>query len=161
MALAVEIHALSTAQAATVESMVTATSGRILRVPALHVCALAAEGVLPCLPPEVEATMGHERAPTLNEISMLSWLVYGDPMRPSGIASYRNTYDFPSGSDAREIIHVAGSPRAIVALTKHIVEHARKKGLRVFGSIGFGNKSMMALLSHLGYSRTRVVFEDR
>jgi hypothetical protein len=141
--------------------MVTATDRRVQRVPALHICTLAAEGILPSLPAEVEAAMGHERTPTLNEISMLSWLVYGDPMRPLGVAAYRGVYDFPRCADAREIIHVAGSPRAIVALTRHIVEHARKKNLRVFGSIGMENRPMMALLSGLGYVRTRIVFEDR
>lgn len=134
---------------------------RIRQVPCLHIAQLAAANLLPSLPNDVEAAMGMKRMPTLNEASMLSWLLYGDVEKPLGVAAYRGAYDFMTGSDAKEIVHIAGTQRAVVELMRHMVEHAQRKGLRVIGSVHLENRPMMALLSGLGYVRTRIVFEDR
>ncbi len=142
----------------------------IERVPALLVGFLDAAGDLPRLPPSVEAMVqfGIRRDATLAESSALSWLIaWKGARRPgalyrqvSGVAAYRDCFDYPSGTDVREIVHIAGSRRATVDLLRWMVGDARAQERRAIGSIDKRNRAMGDVLFRMGHRTTRIVWED-
>jgi len=145
--------------------MVTTASRRIVqRVPALHVLALLAEGRLPRLAPDVDSmgVTGPSRAATLSEVSALTWLLCGPVASPYGVAATWDRFDFHTGTDVREIVHVAGSTRAVCALVTCIADQAKSEGKRAVGVIDVENVAMGNALGRLGATKaTRYFWEDR
>ena len=134
-------------------------------VPALTISMLAASRRLPSRyslgPPP-------ERSATMREAQSLTWAVQWDASQPevdgfppvAGYAAFRDVFDFQRGADVRDIIEVAGSKRACVALLRWMCEEARERGLHGVGSVFFGNSVLQRALVRMGYRATRVVYED-
>lgn len=135
------------------------------------VALLEKAGDLPALPEEyaVNQELAGFRRPTLTEGARLTWLLAWHGPRtegfavakPSGILGYQDEYDFHTASDVRVVTYLAGAPRAVVDLLRFCQRESRAVGRRLIGSIDTHNKSLAGLLSHLGYTVTRTVFEDR
>lgn len=146
-----------------------ATKRRIIeKVPPALIGLLEAAGRLPLLPDAVRSieSTSSSRNAMLSEITALVWIAqwHGDRIddtlgfrAPVGIAAYRDVYDYCSGRDIREIIHVVGTPRSIVDLIAWMHEDAGKRPLT--GSVNFDNDDMNDFLLHFGAKETRVVWE--
>jgi len=144
----------------------------IERVPVLLIGLLDAAGNLPLLPPHIDGLgrASRARAATLDEAASLTWLAAWDRPRidakgakiqkPVGIAAYRDVFDYHTGTDVREVVHIAGTRRAVYELMRTMRDQARIVGLRLIGSIAVENTAMAAVLKGLGGEMTRVVFED-
>ena len=151
--------------------MVATRSRTIQVVPALFIGLLEAAGKLPRLPSAI-ATLGiggDQRQATLRECAALSWIVemrggvldeygIGDVL---GVGAYRDVYDYHTSSDVREIVHVAGTRRAIVNLIEYMRAGAHEQGRRVLGVVDAMNLPMQRLLLRLDGRVTRVVIENR
>jgi hypothetical protein len=143
---------------------------RIEKVPVLVIGLLEAAGKMPRLPQHVLdlEQQGNRRDPALSEAAALTWLLLwdgptlegADVARPAGAAAYRDVFDYPSGSDVREMIHVCGSRRAVIELVRHMRDDARACGLRLIGSIDPGNVAMVHAMRRLDGIATRVIYED-
>lgn len=133
---------------------------RIQRVPALHVSQLFAAGTLPSAPPEIVAAsrVPESRDPTLAEFAALTWLLCGPLDAPCGVASYRDVFDHQTSSDVREIIHIAGSKRAVYELGMFLIADALPR--RCIGTFDCENP-MIAFVKRLGASVKRVRWESR
>jgi hypothetical protein len=121
---------------------------------------LAAEGRIPEPPADVMALSQRKRrrVPTAAEAGAYTWIVAsdGDPENGKilGVLAYRDTFDFHTATDVREVVYVAGpaTPRIIRWLE-------RDTARRIVGAIDLGNERMKRALVALGYTATRVVFE--
>lgn len=134
---------------------------QILPSTAAAICWLHAEGSLPCLPGSL-AWVGlapHFRRPSLTEMECEQWHLCWQFGRPIGVLATLDRYDYPSASDVSELIHVAGTRRAVIDLVRFAAENARARHRRIVGSVANGNETMRAVLLKLGARETRVVFE--
>lgn len=144
----------------------------IIEVPLGTIRTLDRIGALPRLPQEITNAQvsPHRREPTPDDMICLRWLLVIEGKdtgwesafqipRVVGVGAFWNRYDFHSGTDASEIIHLAGSRRAIRELVVRICEIAKADGRHVFGSIGGANIELRRMLRKLGHCATRVTFE--
>ena len=122
------------------------------------VALLHRSGALPSLPPEVEALSGRTagRDPRLEEIAGIRWQVvledHGGPMRMVGILGTREIFHLHTSSDRIEIVHLAGTRRAIVDLLRFVREEAEVRGMgRPVGHVDVGNQKFVALAQKLGW----------
>lgn len=138
---------------------------RIEPVPAALIALLEAAGKLPLLPDcaKEDGTLG--RHPLLSEVVALKWVLawHGPAVdeagfrSPVGVAAFRDVYDYPTGRDVREVVHLTGSRRAIVDLFRWMREDAKKRPL--IGSVSVGNDPMNRALEALDCYATRKVWE--
>lgn len=150
--------------------MIATAAREVELVPPGFVCLLEQAGLLPHLPEEVVALKqaGTRRAPTLDDVAALSWLLEWDGpklepggfVRPAGVLAYRDGFDYPSGSDVREVVHVAGSRRAVINLLRYTLTESRACGRRLIGSVDSRNAPMIRVLTALSVSPTRTIWED-
>lgn len=146
------------------------TDSAVERIPVLLVGLLGQASALPKLDPEIEASdvRPTTRSATLEEADALVWValwsgrkISGSSMRrPSALAAYRDCYDYPTGSDVREVVHIVGNPRGVVRMLEALRVEAKERGRRLTGSISSSNRSMQKALERMGYRATRIVYED-
>ena len=150
--------------------MVEAPVRSIERVPALFIGLLEEAGKLPALSTCIDR-MGRtasERNATLSEVAALTWLVAWDRpkldaegfTKPIGIAAYRDAFDYHTASDIREVVHIAGTRRAVYEMMLSLRDSARASQRRLIGCVDIGNLEMAQMLCSMGGSVTRVMFED-
>lgn len=152
------------------ERMVAGRVRSIEKVPPLFIGLLEEAGKLPALPRHIEGLgrSAKARAATLEEVTALTWLVAWDGpkidargfVKPVGVAAYRDTFDYHTASDVRELVHVAGSRRSVRDLVVCIRDDARAQKRRLVGCIDVENVEMAAVLQRLDGKMTRVMFED-
>lgn len=153
--------------------MTASQASRIVieQVPAMMVALLEQAGDLPPVPEAFAVDRGlfGFREPSLDDGNRLAWLVAWHGPRtegfafraPSGVLGYEDLYDFHTASDVRVVSYLAGSPRAVIELVRSIQRMARADGRRLMGSIDLSNEPLAAVLWKMGFTRTRVVYEDR
>jgi hypothetical protein len=140
------------------------TKRTIERVPFRVVQILQAEGRLPQIPEGVRVT--GFRQPTLAESSAQTWTACfdGPPWKDGkvgdalAVMAHRDGYDYMTSRDVREITHIAGSGRPVLALLLHAAREAQVLGLPVLGSIGLDNHVMAKALRLLGAKVVREVY---
>jgi len=140
----------------------------IEKVPPSLIGILADEGKLR-LPARPLGGIRGFRPPGLQEMAALQWVVEWDGFRfersgalrsATGALAYRESYDFHSASDVREICFLTGSARAIRNLLHWAKFDARENGRRLIGSFGLFNDGLRKMVARLGGAPTRIVFED-
>jgi hypothetical protein len=136
-------------------------------VPALVIGALEKAGSLPLLPPALRREP--VRQATLDEITALTWLVawegpalddVGQFGKAAGVAAFVDRYDPHTSGDVREIVHIAGSRRAVVDLIRWMHQGALEQRLRLIGAFDASNQAMTRLVEAMGFVFARVVWED-
>jgi hypothetical protein len=143
---------------------------RVLAIPPLLVMLLKDLDRLPKIPNEPDPTVFGYRFPSLAEMEAVTWIAewesrqvddQGRFIRPAGLAAYRDVYDYHTASDVREVVLVAGSRRAVVAMTRWMIASARASGRRLIGAAqhGEGGDSMVDIMESMGGRVTRVVVE--
>lgn len=140
--------------------MLNTTSPRTIQsVPALYVSELFRLGKLPSVPQDTitASRVPESRDPTLAEFAALVWIIVGPVHTPCGVASFRDVFDHQTSSDVREIIHLAGSRRAVYELAKFLITDALPR--RCIGTLECDNP-MIALAKRIGTVK-RVRWESR
>jgi hypothetical protein len=134
----------------------------IERVPALFVSQLLAQGILPAAPEAVIASahVPERRDMTIQEAAALTWVICGPFHRPRGVAAYRDVFDYHVSADVREVIHIAGSRRAVVSLARFLRDDARTLSRRCVGTMDLSNKPMIHLLGRGGCAFRRIRWES-
>ena len=140
------------------------------RIPVLLVGLLGRASALPVLDPAIESgdVRPTTRSASLAEADALVWValwngrkIAGSTMRrPSALAAYRDCYDYATGSDVRELVHIVGAPRGVVEMLSTLRAEAKESGRRLIGSVSALNTPMRHALERLGYRATRIVYED-
>lgn len=133
----------------------------------LMVMMLRDYGKLPDVPNPPQPGILGFRKPGLREMEALTWVAEwegtqrdGNGLRTvSGLAAYRDLYDFHTASDVREIVYFAGSPRAVVDIVRSIITQAYACGRRTIGALDLSNTKMERLMTEVGGKSTRVVLE--
>jgi hypothetical protein len=138
---------------------------RIEKVPCLLIGLMAAAGKLPGAPAEIDALSVRRgrRKPTADEAGAQTWVVVWDgPVQSdgfrevTGLLAFRDSYDFHTASDVREIVYLKG-PTSL-KLIRWLRAHT--EGRRLLGSIDMGNHRLYRALTAMGNTPTRIVFED-
>jgi len=124
-------------------------------VTATTVRALHADGKLPV--PSGPPKPG-QRLPTIEEWLALRWILAWERDTVVGVGAFRPIYDYHSGRDVHEIVLVRGSRRAVVDLTRRMIENARSHGRPCIGAVDFRNLGMRNFLATEAYP-VREVFE--
>lgn len=140
---------------------------RIQTVPALLVSLLQDAGKLPSVPREPDRNGVGFRPPGLAEMQALTWIALWQGERTdemgfrqvAGLLAYRDGYDFHNASDCREIVYLAGSPRASIELLRWLRDSAKEDGRRALGSFDVDNVSLKGALERIGGREKRIVVE--
>lgn len=134
------------------------------RVPYALIVSLGQSRKLPKYPARLAALeridLGREL--TFEEGAALTWYVARNlrDLTIVGLLCYRDVLNYATMYDGREVIGVAGTPRAIVELVRWVMADARKVGRRCFCATNLGNHAMQKLFERVGGLATRLVFED-
>lgn len=146
---------------------VTMSARRIEVLPPLLVSLLHDAGKLPAVPRLPDRSAFGFREPTFADMRVLSWAAQWEGHRVdemgfrkvAGIAAFRDGYDFHTASDVREIVYLAGSPRAVVELVRWIRDRAMAENRRTIGSLDLSNMGLRKALGRIGSHETRIVVE--
>ncbi|GAC1496081.1 MAG: hypothetical protein NVS1B2_15750 [Vulcanimicrobiaceae bacterium] len=130
----------------------------IEQVPLSAIALLYAADGLPALPPSVTALRDQStgRPATVEELASLTWLLARHVAVPVGVAAYRDVYDWNTARDVRQLVHIAGSPRAIFDLLWYLRANT---DLPLLGDVDAANTMIEPFLALIGGKKTRCVWE--
>lgn len=134
-------------------------------MPALLVMTLNELGKLPDIPNLPQPGVFGFRRPDLADMESLTWLAQWEGPRVdrdgfrkvSGLASYRDLYDWHTASDVREITAIRGCRRAVVDLIRFICGEATALNRRPVASISRRDDDLANLIARLGCNLAAVV----
>lgn len=133
-------------------------------IPALLVMMLNDLGKLPEIPNLPDGSSFGFRKPTLEDMQSLTWVAYWEGKKTdmdgfrkvSGLAAFRDLYDWHSASDVRELVSIRGSKRACTLLTKWILADGLAHNRRLVGAIQIaGDWKLSRFMNNLGGRVTR------
>lgn len=127
-------------------------------IPALLVMMLNDLGKLPEIPNLPHPGALGFRKPELADMERAKWLAAWQGARTdkdgfrkvAGLATFRDTYDWHSASDVRELLAIRGSRRAVVDLTCWMRDDAEAHDRRLVGLMERDDCGLAQLMARLG-----------
>jgi len=132
----------------------------IEEVPAVLIDALHIAGLLPTLAPQIAALgqRGTPRTADHDEVANIRWLIAWQREVAVGVAAYRDVFDPHTSATVREVVHIAGSRRAVIELGRYLIEGTRTYGLPLVATVDRDNEAMRAVMACLGMVAERVTY---
>ena len=138
-------------------------------VPALLVSLLHDCGKLPPIPNLPEPGSFAFRRPTLDDMQSVSWLAAWESAkvdrdgfrRVSGLATFRDGYDWHRSEEVREILALRGSRRACIELTRWLIADGIERNRRTVGTVANGDEALVRTMRRLGALTTRRFMEHQ
>lgn len=120
---------------------------------------LAADGLLPGQPERIERLCPYRGGDLPRaELADLRFLTHFDGQRVTGFLVFRDAHDLHAGRTMRSALHLAGSPRACLALGRHLADAARSEGLPLRGEVAVANVAQNRAYAKMGWTRERNVW---